>query len=90
LSQAVDHVAGQLGNTRAVCRKCYIHPAIIEAHADGSLAPAMTERSIEACVKRLLGRRPKTRSLLPLLRKSLRRLRRRGTQLAGTTAYPLR
>ena len=28
-----------LGNTPAVCRKCYIHPALLEAYATGTLAP---------------------------------------------------
>ena len=88
LAQAVEQVARQLGNTKAVCRKCYIHPAVVEAHLDGRLARAMTGRSVEACVKRLLDRRPKPRSLLPLLNKSLRRLRRHsGTQLAATAAH---
>ena len=35
---AVEHVAKQLGNTPAVCRKCYIHPAVFEGYLDGSLA----------------------------------------------------
>lgn len=34
---AVEIVAKRLGNTRAVCRKCYIHPAILDAYLDGSL-----------------------------------------------------
>ena len=29
--QAVDAVSQVLGNTRAVCRKCYVHPAVIDA-----------------------------------------------------------
>lgn len=33
--QAVDGVAEALGNTRAVCRKCYIHPAVIDGFTDG-------------------------------------------------------
>ena len=33
----VDSVAKRLGNTKAVCRKCYIHPAVFEAFMDGSL-----------------------------------------------------
>lgn len=37
---AIDVAAGKLGNTRAVCRSCYVHPAIPEAHADGSLLDA--------------------------------------------------
>ena len=83
LGNAVEAVARQLGNTKAVCRKCYIHPVVIDAHLDGSLAEAMTGRSVEACVKRLLGRRRKPRSLVPLLKQSLRKLRRRGTTIAG-------
>jgi DNA topoisomerase I len=34
---AIDQVAAQLGNTRAVCRKCYVHPAVIDAYLDGSI-----------------------------------------------------
>ena len=33
--EAVDRVAEALGNTRAVCRKCYIHPAVLSAYLDG-------------------------------------------------------
>ena len=82
--RAIEYVAKQLGNTKAVCRKCYIHPRVIEACMDGSLAEAMSGRSAEACVKRLLGRR-RPRSLVPALRQSLRRLRR-GTPLAGAVS----
>jgi DNA topoisomerase-1 len=37
---AVDAAAEKLGNTRAVCRSCYVHPAVLDAHADGSLLAA--------------------------------------------------
>jgi len=32
---AIDRVAKALGNTRAVCRKCYIHPAVLDAYGTG-------------------------------------------------------
>ena len=35
--QAIDAVARRLGNTRAVCRTCYVHPAVLDAYLDGSL-----------------------------------------------------
>jgi DNA topoisomerase-1 len=35
---AIETVAKKLGNTRAVCRKSYIHPAVVDAYLDGSLA----------------------------------------------------
>ena len=35
--QAIDEVAKRLGNTRAVCRKCYVHPTVLDAYLDHSL-----------------------------------------------------
>lgn len=37
LTQVVTDVAQRLGNTKTVCRKCYIHPALLEAYMDGTL-----------------------------------------------------
>jgi DNA topoisomerase IB len=39
--QAIEVVAKRLGNTKAVCRKCYIHRAVIDAYTDGSLLPLL-------------------------------------------------
>jgi DNA topoisomerase-1 len=33
--KAVDIARGRLGNTRAVCRKCYVHPSVFEAYRAG-------------------------------------------------------
>ncbi len=38
---AVESVAKKLGNTPAICRKCYIHPAIFEGYLDGTLAEGL-------------------------------------------------
>lgn len=35
LVQAIEAVARKLGNTPAVCRKCYIHPVVLESYLDG-------------------------------------------------------
>ena len=37
ISQAVGWVAERLGNTKAVCRKAYIHPAVIAAYLEQTL-----------------------------------------------------
>jgi DNA topoisomerase-1 len=34
---AVDVAAEVLGNTRTVCRSCYVHPAVLDAHRAGEL-----------------------------------------------------
>jgi DNA topoisomerase-1 len=36
---AVDRTAAMLGNTRSVCRKYYIHPALLEAYLEGQVLP---------------------------------------------------
>ena len=40
--RAVEGVSRHLGNTPTVCRACYIHPAILEAYADGTLNQKLT------------------------------------------------
>jgi DNA topoisomerase I len=54
VAQAVESVARKLGNTKAVCRKCYIHPALIDSYLAGELNEAMRGRSEEARVVALL------------------------------------
>jgi DNA topoisomerase-1 len=64
---AIDHVAGQLGNTRAVCRKCYIHLAVVELFMSGGTDPknhtkkAGKKGSVDAALRALL-RRQKRKS----------------------------
>jgi len=39
LIAAIDAVAERLGNTRAVCRKYYVHPAVLHAYLMGRVVP---------------------------------------------------
>ncbi len=64
--EAIDVVAKRLGNTRAVCRRCYVHPAVIEAFMESEMPAALARAdrakrdgglsSHEAAVARLLSR----------------------------------
>jgi len=38
-------VAKRLGNTTAVCRKCYIHPAVVDSYLEGSTIRNVRVRS---------------------------------------------
>jgi DNA topoisomerase-1 len=40
--RAIARVAERLGNTPSVCRKCYIHPTVIESFMDGTLTSRLT------------------------------------------------
>jgi DNA topoisomerase I len=44
---AVESVARDLGNTAAVCRRCYVHPEVINAHLDGALLANLGRRAEE-------------------------------------------
>jgi DNA topoisomerase-1 len=39
-NEAIAATAAKLGNTPAICRTCYVHPAVIEAYMDGVTIPA--------------------------------------------------
>ena len=43
--KAIESVAKRLGNTKAVCRKCYIHPAILDAYMDGATIHTLKARA---------------------------------------------
>ena len=43
--RAVEKVARHLGNTPAVCRRCYIHPAILDGYVDGTLLEALAAKA---------------------------------------------
>ena len=64
INVCVKAVAGVLGNTAAVCRAAYIHPAILEAFATGELAlkEGASGRAFELAVLRFLEAGPKPKA----------------------------
>jgi len=54
VAEAVRIVASELRNTPAVCRACYIHPAVIEAFEQGRLKPLRKGADPERRLIRLL------------------------------------
>lgn len=48
LNDALRSVADQLGNTPAICRKSYVHPALIDAFLTGELAPGARSKAKHA------------------------------------------
>jgi DNA topoisomerase-1 len=49
--RAIEAVAGILGNTPAICRKSYIHPAVLECYMDGSM-PRKLKTSLPASMRK--------------------------------------
>jgi DNA topoisomerase I len=71
--RAIEAVAGILGNTRSVCRKCYVHPAILEAYVDGSLAHALSAKRRRAVTAGPYGLNETEAAVLALLQTRRRR-----------------
>jgi DNA topoisomerase-1 len=46
--RAVEGVAKMLGNTAAVCRKCYIHPAVLDGYVEGKLDALLKGERVRA------------------------------------------
>jgi DNA topoisomerase-1 len=69
--RAIEAVAKMLGNTTAVCRKSYIHPAIVDAYMDGSMLEALSRRANQAMRKKASRLRPEETAVLAFLQQRL-------------------
>jgi len=69
--QAVQAVAAQLGNTPSVCRKCYIHPAVLESYLEGTMLKIFTGQATKKMKEGSTALRQEEHELLHLLRKYL-------------------
>jgi DNA topoisomerase I len=69
--QAVESVSKVLGNTPAICRKCYIHPAIFDGYLDGSLVDALQRRAQETLAQPLSGLKAEEVAVLAFLSRQL-------------------
>jgi DNA topoisomerase I len=64
--RAIDQVAGRLNNTRAVCRKYYVHPAVLETYQAGTLHEALQNGGPPKSTASAL--RPEEQAVVRLLR----------------------
>jgi DNA topoisomerase-1 len=73
---AIEAVAKLLGNTRAVCRKCYVHPAIFDSYLDGTMLDIFRQRAEERMQTSLRALRAEEAAVLALLQQWLKREQR--------------
>jgi DNA topoisomerase I len=53
--RAVEKVAKHLGNTPAICRRCYIHPAVLEGYLDGTLLTTLKDQTRAYLTENIFG-----------------------------------
>jgi DNA topoisomerase-1 len=73
VTQAIERVAGRLGNTPAICRKSYVHPEIVGAYLDGSLIESLKREIEEELRQELDGLEPEEVAVLVFLQQRLGR-----------------
>lgn len=91
LRAAIATVAARLGNTPAICRKCYVHPEVLNAFADGTLLRELTTRPKTPSREKRADYAPEEVAVLAMLRSRLKATRhgangaeRLRQQLAGS------
>jgi DNA topoisomerase-1 len=67
VTRAIESVAARLGNTATICRKCYVHPSIIEAYLDRTLVKTLHSRAVGQLRKGLTALKPEEAAVLILL-----------------------
>jgi DNA topoisomerase-1 len=71
--RAIERVAERLGNTPAVCRKCYVHPEIINAYLEGDAARMVEEHAERMLSENLHELAPEEAAVVALLQQRLKR-----------------
>jgi DNA topoisomerase I len=82
--EAVRFTSDRLGNTPAVARRSYVHPAVLEAYLEGSLGSALLEAAEEQQDPPTVGDAREEAEVVALLRKRLAADRRK----TAATAHP--
>ena len=73
MKRAVEAVARMLGNTPTICRKGYIHPAVIDAYLEGSITPVLKARAERRMATGVRGLTPEEAAVVGLLQQRLAR-----------------
>jgi DNA topoisomerase-1 len=72
LRAAIERVASRLGNTPTICRKCYVHPEVLNSYLDGTLVLEIKSEVDSALRDELAGLQPEEVAVLAMLRERLK------------------
>jgi DNA topoisomerase I len=81
LRTAIEKVAARLGNTPTICRKCYVHPEVLNSYMDGNLVLELKSKA-ESELRGAIGSlKPEEAAVLALLRGRLAKELERSSRL---------
>jgi DNA topoisomerase I len=73
IKDAISAVAKILGNTPTVCRKCYVHPAVLETYLDGAMIDGLKQKTEEAIERKLGDLRSEEAAVMSFLQARLKK-----------------
>jgi DNA topoisomerase-1 len=76
IKDAIAAVAKILGNTPTVCRKCYVHPVVLEAYLDGDMIEGLRQKTEETLSKQLEDLRAEEAAVMSFLQEKLAKLKK--------------
>jgi DNA topoisomerase-1 len=90
VTQAIQSVAEKLRNTPSVCRKCYVHPAILDSYLEGTTLPMLREQAAAGLATNLHDLRPEEAAVLAMLEERLARAQEPVTNLLAKSIRSVR
>jgi len=88
VGKVIESVSKILGNTPAICRKCYVHPEIINAYLAGNTLQTLSQRIEENLGESLTRLAPVEAAVLALLQQRLRHLSPRKSMTKASQLLP--
>ncbi|MEP6699181.1 MAG: DNA topoisomerase IB [Verrucomicrobiota bacterium] len=74
VKDAIAAVAKILGNTPTVCRKCYVHPVVLESYLDGDMIEGLRKKTEESLSENLDDLRAEEAAVMSFLQEKLAKL----------------
>ena len=71
VKDAISAVSKILGNTPTVCRKCYVHPDVLETYLDGDMIEGLKQKTEETLAKKLRNMRAEEAAVMSFLQARL-------------------
>jgi len=72
IGTVIESVAKVLGNTPAICRKCYVHPEVINSYLEGETINTVSQRISNNLQRHLRKLQPMEAAVLALLQRRLK------------------
>jgi DNA topoisomerase-1 len=74
IKDAIAAVSKILGNTPAICRKCYVHPVVLETYLDGNMIEGLKQKTEEVLSENLEDLRAEEAAVMSFLQARLAKL----------------